>query len=208
MTRAGGLCLAVWICGWGLAWGGSPDRRSAIEGAPSLASIVSSNVASEPDSARLPATAITGAPGAPTAGTLANPSAAGGNGAADRWPNPTVTLLKSMAVPGWGQITNRRYVKAAVAIGLETWFIAGAITEWRRSNDALDLFRAEPANLEHYYDYAFHNGNKNDYLWALGVTVFVSMFDAYVDAHLRPYTRNRIPEVTPPPGVALVVASF
>jgi hypothetical protein len=142
------------------------------------------------------------------AGSLPSGEGGGRDGASERWPNPTVTLLKSMAVPGWGQITNGRYVKAAVAIGLETWFIAGAVTEWRRANDALDLFRSEPSNPEHYYDYSFHNGNKNDYLWALGVTVFVSMFDAYVDAHLRPYAENRIPDVAPPPGVAVVVASF
>jgi len=113
-----------------------------------------------------------------------------------------------MVVPGWGQITNRRYFKAAVAIGLETWFIAGAVTEWRKANDARDAFRADPQNLNHFYDYQFYNGNKNDYLWALGVTVFISMFDAYVDAHLRPYQNERVPDVNPPPGVAVVVASF
>jgi hypothetical protein len=42
----------------------------------------------------------------------------------------------------------------------------------------------------------------------LGVTVFISMFDAYVDAHLRPYQHERVPDVNPPPGVAVVVASF
>lgn len=124
------------------------------------------------------------------------------------WPNPTLVLVKSMVVPGWGQITNRRYVKAAIAIGLETWFIAGAVTEWRKANDARDDFRANPGNLDSFYEYDFHNGNKNDYLWALGVTTFISMFDAYVDAHLRPYQNDRIPDTDPPPGVAIVVKSF
>jgi len=124
------------------------------------------------------------------------------------WPNPTVILVKSMVVPGWGQITNRRYLKAAVAIGLESWFIAGAVTEWKRANDARDEFRAEGGDINHFYEYEFHNGNKNDYLWALGVTVFISMFDAYVDAHLRPYRDDRIPDTNPPPGVAVVLLSF
>lgn len=134
--------------------------------------------------------------------------AAGNDLPQQAWPNPTLVLVKSMVVPGWGQITNRRYFKAAIAIGLETWFIAGAVTEWRKANEARDDFRAEPGNISHFYDYEFHNGNKNDYLWALGVTVFISMFDAYVDAHLRPYRNDRIPDVNPPPGVAVVLLSF
>jgi hypothetical protein len=210
MMRQGGLGLAVWILSAAALWARPPAESP--RGAPGLAALIGGYEQQRSDSADSPVIPspidgdsefVSGRDTAIVSGTrIATPPAP------ESWPNPTVTLLKSMAVPGWGQITNHRYIKAAVAIGLETWFIAGAVTEWRRADDALALFRADPADLNHYYDYDFHNGNKNDYLWALGVTVFISMFDAYVDAHLRPYANDHIPDVKPPPGVALVVASF
>jgi hypothetical protein len=125
-----------------------------------------------------------------------------------KWPKPTLTLVKSMVVPGWGQITNRKYVKAAIAIGLETWFIYGAAYEWSKMNDALVRLRTDSTDFQAFPDYNFHRGNRADYLWFLGITVFVSMFDAYVDAHLRPYDDDTIPDVEPPPGVALVLVRF
>jgi hypothetical protein len=125
------------------------------------------------------------------------------------WPNPTTTLLKSMVVPGWGQITNRRYFKAALAIGLETWFLAGTIYNWGKANDALAKFKEDPENnVQYYFDYQFYWGNRSDFIWLLGLTVFVSMFDAYVDAHLRPYEHDTIPGVEPPKGLEVVVYSF
>lgn len=122
-----------------------------------------------------------------------------------QWPDPTVTLFKSMLVPGWGQITNKAYIKAALAIGLEAWFISGAVVNWNYMNQALDNYRADPNNLDHYYEYQYYHGMRSDFLWALGVTVFVSMFDAYVDAHLRPYSDDTIPGVDPPKGLVLVI---
>lgn len=125
-----------------------------------------------------------------------------------KWPKPTPTLLKSMVFPGWGQFTNHKYAKAAIAFGLESWYIGNMVYHWRKSNQYLDQFRADPTNLTAYYNYDFHRGSRNDYMWWLGITVFVSMFDAYVDAHLRPYEHDNIPGVAPPKGVALVIKSF
>lgn len=122
-----------------------------------------------------------------------------------QWPDPTITLFKSMLVPGWGQITNKRYVKAAIAIGLETWFITGAIVNGSKMNQALDNFHAYPDETQFFYDYQYYQGNRSDYLWLLGITVFVSMFDAYVDAHLRPYEEDTIPGVDPPKGLKVVI---
>ena len=111
-----------------------------------------------------------------------------------------------MVVPGWGQITNRRYVKAALAIGLESWFLAGTIYNWGKANDALAKFKEDPVgNIDYYYDYQYYWGNRSDFIWLLGLTVFVSMFDAYVDAHLRPYEHDTIPGVEPPKGLEVVV---
>ncbi|MCH9030779.1 MAG: hypothetical protein IIB00_00765, partial [candidate division Zixibacteria bacterium] len=34
--------------------------------------------------------------------------------------NPTAALFKSMAVPGWGQVGNKQFIKAGFVIGLES----------------------------------------------------------------------------------------
>ena len=120
-----------------------------------------------------------------------------------KWPDPTLCLFKSMLVPGWGQITNKAYFKAGLAIGLEAWFLTNAIIYNGKMNDALDAYHADPNNTLHFYDYQQYQGLRSDYLWGLGITVFISMFDAYVDAHLRPYDDDTIPGVEPPKGLIL-----
>lgn len=107
---------------------------------------------------------------------------------------PTVALFKSMLVPGLGQIGNRRYIKAGLAIALESVFI-GAIIHWsRKTSDAWDRFQLEPdssidqrASL--YQTYLNYKDSRNYYSWLLGTTIFLSMFDAYVDAHLRKFPK-------------------
>jgi len=209
MIRVGLGGLAIWILCISHASAAAPlastsvgsDQMTVVYAADHVRTVSLSNSlsAGRSDSAELPASRRLDSAPAPVA-PRPEPECT--------WPNPTLVLVKSMVVPGWGQITNRRYFKAAIAIGLESWFIAGAVTEWRRANEARDDFRADPGDINHFYEYDFHNGNKNDYLWGLGVTVFISMFDAYVDAHLRPYQNDRIPDTNPPPGVAVVLLSF
>ncbi|UCC43024.1 MAG: hypothetical protein JSU65_07680 [Candidatus Zixiibacteriota bacterium] len=112
---------------------------------------------------------------------------------------PTIALFKSMFVPGWGQIGNRRYFKAAVIIGLESWFIYSAVQHGRDASDyraqweaATDLY----VRRSLYDSYEFSRDKRNKFTWFAGITIFVSMFDAYVDAHLsgspREERNNRI----------------
>jgi len=109
--------------------------------------------------------------------------------------NPTAALFKSMLVPGLGQIGNKRYIKAGFAIALESVFI-GAIVHWAgKTNDARERFENEPdtsimrASL--FRTYSDYKNQRNFYSWMLGTTIFISMFDAYVDAHLLQFPRFR-----------------
>lgn len=100
---------------------------------------------------------------------------------------PTLALFKSMFVPGLGQLGNRKYVKAVVIAGLESWLISRAVYWGKKASDARDDFDAavdvsERNRLYNIYDEKRKNRNK--YTWFAGITIFVSMFDAYVDAHL------------------------
>ncbi len=101
--------------------------------------------------------------------------------------NPTRALFKSLVVPGWGQMGNHRYFKAALFAGLEIWFASQAIhygsqaNVWKaRYNNATDL---GDRNTYHAI-YGSYYGTRSKYIWYTGIAAFVSIFDAYVDAHL------------------------
>ena len=101
--------------------------------------------------------------------------------------NPTIALFKSMLVPGWGQFGNKKYVKGAVVVGLQTWFISSAVKYGKQASDAKALFdqaNTDSQRLARFYDWDKKRKDRNKYIWFSGIVVFLSMFDAYVDAHL------------------------
>ncbi|MBD3401447.1 hypothetical protein GF420_01020 [candidate division GN15 bacterium] len=101
--------------------------------------------------------------------------------------NPTIALFKSMVVPGWGQVGNGKYLKAAIFAGFQTWFVASAIHYGGQAADFRDQWEAAetPAARNAYYDlYENRRDQRNKFTWFAGITSFVAMFDAYVDAHL------------------------
>jgi len=104
--------------------------------------------------------------------------------------SPTTALLKSMVVPGWGQIGNRKYFKAGLVIATE-----GALfLRWRhfrnKTVEARDLFEAQ-TELElrraYYNDYLEVRNDRNLFGWLTGTSIFLSMIDAFVDAHLADF---------------------
>ena len=100
--------------------------------------------------------------------------------------NPTTALFKSMLVPGWGQFGNKKYIKAVIIAGLETLSFA---TYWHyrtKTSDARKAFLAADETLKPtlYTEYENARNDRNRYAWYTGSLIFISMFDAYVDAHL------------------------
>jgi len=106
---------------------------------------------------------------------------------------PTLALFKSMLVPGWGQIGNHQYVKAGAAIALESVLI-GAIVHWAgKTGDAKNAFDNSADTLMRgalYKTYLDYKDKRNYYSWLLGTTIFISMFDAYVEAHLAGFPKE------------------
>jgi len=125
--------------------------------------------------------------------------------------SPTITLFKSVAFPGWGQYTNRKYLKAALVFAVESYFIYGVIdyagktSDWRRKWLNAPL---EPSNVksEYFRQYTDYRDSRNGKEWGVAVVIFISMFDAYVDAHLAsfPHRGNINPAVEIPHPVSLV----
>ena len=100
---------------------------------------------------------------------------------------PTLALFKSLVVPGLGQFGNHKYFKAALFGGMESVFIVAAIHYERQAHDGRELYTTAVDRNTRYGWYAFYDNkrkNRNKYIWFAGLTAFVSMFDAYVDAHL------------------------
>lgn len=106
--------------------------------------------------------------------------------------NPTVALFKSMLVPGWGQVGNKKYIKAVIFAGLESLTLG---TYWHYRTKTADAKKAfEAAPLEDrgrlYADYENTRGERNRFAWYTGSLIFMAMFDAYVDAHLVSFPKR------------------
>lgn len=107
---------------------------------------------------------------------------------------PTVALFKSLVLPGWGQIGNRKYVKAAVFAGFQVWFVSSAIRYGGEASDARRDWSDAVDSAERNRLYAIFDdkrGQRNKFTWFAAICSFVSMFDAYVDAHLSGSPEHR-----------------
>jgi len=98
--------------------------------------------------------------------------------------SPTGVMFRSLVVPGWGQATNHAWVKAALVAGGETVLIASLIQD---TNKLKDLEATDPQ-----YGVIYDHRQRN--AWWLGGLVFLSMVDAYVDAHLKGFDVQLGPE--------------
>ncbi len=108
--------------------------------------------------------------------------------------NPTVALFKSMVVPGLGQYGNRRYIKAAVFLGLDVWMVASVIHYGQQASDFKSKFDAATdisERREWYGLYLDRKDERNKFTWFAVIVSFISMFDAYVDAHLSGHPADK-----------------
>jgi len=108
-------------------------------------------------------------------------------------PWPTGALLRSAFVPGWGQFYNKKYVKSVIYGGMEIYFVYNARKYWKQ----MDIHQANFANsddpiyqAQEFELYKNQRDNRNLFLWLTGITVFISMFDAFVDAHLADFDQT------------------
>lgn len=109
-----------------------------------------------------------------------------------KYQNPTVALFKSMFVPGLGQIGNHKYIKAGVIIVLETSLIATLVHYTDKASSAKHDFETETdqtLKTSLFKDYKVAKDDRNRFSWYTATVVFLSMFDAYVDAHLAGFPK-------------------
>jgi Family of unknown function (DUF5683) len=103
--------------------------------------------------------------------------------------SPMGALLRSAVIPGWGQLYNESYWKIPIVWGVSAWFIY----LWLDRNDNYQHYRyiynislSESSNGNSDYKRlrVFYRDDRDLYAVYLGLTYFLNLIDAYVDAHL------------------------
>ena len=132
-----------------------------------------------------------------------------------RWSEqPRFVMLRSLAIPGWGQWHNHARFKALAVAGAEGWIVAGIFDDQRQMNRLLgDVNAAKAAKDQAALDVAVngYNSHLDGFIggqWFLAGVLAYAMVDAYVDAHFRTFDidfrhdpalpRDAAPEGTPP----------
>jgi hypothetical protein len=158
------LFFAVWVFGTVPAYGQEPVATDSVQ-TPISPVIVSQN----PDTAHTPAT--TPFPTRPDTSF---------------WQRPTGKLFKSVIFPGWGQYSNGKYQKAAIFFTLETYFIIKSVHYFQKTRDRFDIYQETKTDAD-FAAYDDAKDRRNKFYWYVAGTIFVSMWDAYADAHLKPF---------------------
>lgn len=103
--------------------------------------------------------------------------------AEDNLKNPWKAGLLSLAIPGGGQLYNNAWFKFGTFAAAEGVFAGFAIYNHNKSEDYYSKYK-QTLNEKYYDKYNDYYYKKQSNLWWLGITVFISTLDAYVDAHL------------------------
>jgi len=102
--------------------------------------------------------------------------------------NARLAMLCSLLFPGLGQLYNERPIKAAIAMGIETFYLGQILLNYRYAKREERLRDRYPPES---YEYYVHNvwvdeykARAVDWIWWSGGAIFLIIVDAYVDAHL------------------------
>ncbi|MDK9699216.1 MAG: DUF5683 domain-containing protein [bacterium] len=103
-------------------------------------------------------------------------------------PSPSNIALRSFAFPGWGQYSNGKPVKAMVFAGTQLTLGYSIFRQNQRMQHALGAAQAATDTIVRY-DYeriaSFYENDRNKFIWWSAGALLLSVYDAFVDAHLR-----------------------
>ncbi len=102
--------------------------------------------------------------------------------------SPWGAVLRSSILPGWGQIYNQSYWKAPIIWGAIGWFGYNWVLNNRNYHDYKNLYINSVNSGQENFLYKrirdFYRDQRDLFAIYLGLTYFLNMVDAYVDAHL------------------------
>ncbi|RLC47973.1 MAG: hypothetical protein DRH57_03075 [Candidatus Cloacimonadota bacterium] len=107
--------------------------------------------------------------------------------------NPTKAMFLSLFIPGAGQFYNEQYWKAGTVFIVESTMLGFTIYNNHKMNEYYD--KAKSATDEAYHRYYqkyndYYEKRQNMYWWLGGFT-FLSIVDAFVNAHLYNYDEEK-----------------
>lgn len=178
----GALC---WLAVLGRPRTAAADPRPGADGAPVVASGDTVHAAA--------------APAAPDTLARAAPPAAAPGGEAPRLPewrrqkSPRTAMIASFGFPGLGQLYNERPFWAAVAAGVEFYFIGRWAEEQRLTNRYREMFNADPTDKDAQVLYELHRDDRIQAQWLLVLTILLSGAQSYVDAALADFDMTPLP---------------
>jgi hypothetical protein len=102
---------------------------------------------------------------------------------------PTLVMLRSVLVPGWGQAKNGAWIKAVLFAGMgaalyeRVYFENRMVREYaQKAQDA----HGDESLVNHYEKkVARHENHRRDFIWWTCIFLGFCGGDAYVDAHLK-----------------------
>ena len=109
-----------------------------------------------------------------------------------RWSDqPRYVMLRSLVLPGWGQVHNRAYFKAGLVVAGESWLIVRLIGDRRdldRLQQAATAAQSGGDPVQAQLAVNAYNDQLNRFVgrqWMFAGVVVYALLDAYVDAHFR-----------------------
>jgi hypothetical protein len=108
-----------------------------------------------------------------------------------RFNRPRWVMLRSLVLPGWGQVHNHAWLKAGAVAGTQAWLITSLIHDKRTLDDLkreVDAAGAAGDDLLQQDLVDRYNTRLSSYQsrqWLLGGVVVFALLDAYIDAHFR-----------------------
>lgn len=103
---------------------------------------------------------------------------------------PMKAAALSMFIPGGGQFYNESYLKSAIVFSIETTLLGLTLYNHIKAEEAYDKY-AVTMDESHYNKYLDYYYKRQDNLWWTGVFIFLSVVDAFVDAHLYDYQARK-----------------
>lgn len=112
--------------------------------------------------------------------------------------SPWGAVVRSAVIPGWGQFYNESYWKVPVIASLTGYFIYGWIHYNNLYDDNKTLYTNAISNnssLANFYKRKrdFYRDERDMFAFYMGLTYFLNMVDAYVDAQMFDFSVSEDP---------------
>lgn len=91
--------------------------------------------------------------------------------------SPRNAMIRSLIVPGWGQLYNGKKIKSLIIFGAETSVFSAILIQNNRLSDSKTSENR-----------SFHRDERNKFIWWFGGVIIYSILDAYVDAYLQGFS--------------------